>query len=53
MVCALKIKEATSFLVREGGVFIPDRGDGMDVDRRGAQLIDLNRLISVTAWVES
>jgi len=34
-------------------VFIPDRVDGVDVDRYGYQLIVLNLLISITVWVES
>ena len=49
VVYALKIRESTSLLVGEGGVFIPDRGDGVDADMCGFQLLDLVLLISVIA----
>ena len=47
--CALRFRETTPFLVREKGVFIPDRNGGVDVDRYGSQLISLNLLISIIA----
>ena len=51
VVCALRIRKATSF--SEGGVFVPDRGDGVDTDRGGSQLIGLNLLILVTIEIIS
>jgi len=51
VVCALRIREATSF--REGGVFVAGKGDGVDTDRCKSQLIGLNLLIFVIAWDKS
>jgi len=34
-----------------GGVFIPDRGGGVNADRCRSQLIGLNLLISIITWV--
>ena len=38
-----------SLFVGEGGVFIPDRDGGVNVDEPDLQLLDLNLLIFVTA----
>ena len=35
MVCALRIKRVTPFLVRKRSVFTPDRDGGVNVDRCG------------------
>ena len=49
VICVLRIRKATSLFLEEVGVFVPDRGDRVDTDRCGSQLIGLNLLISVTA----
>jgi len=39
VVCALRVREAASFLVGEGGVFISDRSGGVDVNRRRSSTV--------------
>ena len=50
VVCALRIREATSFS-GERGVFMPDRGGGADANRYESQVIGLNLLIFITVWL--